>query len=121
MGDPFISAKGDYLIFRGYDNSLGAGDLYISYQVDTGWTAPVNLGEPINSKHHEMCPYVTTDGRFFIWSSSRLGSPDTKGPNTPVSTLQAQHRSPNNGQLNMYYMSADFVEKLRPQAKGEDI
>ena len=32
-GDPFISPNEDYIIFRGYNNSLGLGDLYISYLV----------------------------------------------------------------------------------------
>ena len=32
-GDPFISPEEDYIIFRGYNNSLGQGNLYISYQI----------------------------------------------------------------------------------------
>ena len=114
VGDPFVSPEEDYLIFRGYDNSLGSGDLYISYQVAGEWSEPQNLGEPINSNKHEMCPWVTRDGRFFVWASSR-NSGYVNGPNNPVAALREQHRSHDNGQLNIHYISADFIENLGPK------
>jgi len=110
-GDPFISPDEDYIIFRGYNNSLGNGDLYISYNINNEWTDPENLGEPINSSYHEMCPYVTTDGKYFIFSSSRMDQKYTSTKNIEVKSLRSKHQSYDNGELNIYYISSDFIEE----------
>jgi Tol biopolymer transport system component len=112
-GDPFISPQEDYIIFRGYNNSLGNGDLFISFLVNGQWTSPENLGEPINSKYHEMCPYVTVDGKYFIFSSSRLKEKYKASGESSVQELRAKHQTYDNGDQNIYYMSADFIESLR--------
>jgi Tol biopolymer transport system component len=112
-GDPFISPAEDYLIFRGYNNSLGQGDLYISYPVNGQWTDPENLGEPINSNAHEMCPYVTLDGKYFIFSSSRIESRYPSQPNATLEQTRQKHHEYDNGLLNIYYISADFISEKR--------
>jgi len=114
-GDPFISPEEDYLIYRGYNNSLGNGDLYISFRINDEWTTPENLGEPINSKYHEMCPYVTTDKKFFIFASSRTSSPYSTVADSDLEAMRKQHQSFNNGELNIYYLSADFIEEMRKE------
>jgi hypothetical protein len=108
-GDPFISPDEDYIIFRGYNTSLGAGDLYISYHIDGTWTEPENLGEPINSSRHEMCPYVTADGQYFIFASARITEPYASESNESLVGVRSKHQSMDNGQLNIYYISADFI------------
>lgn len=112
-GDPFISPDEDYIIFRGYNNSLGFGDLFISFKIDDNWTQPENLGEPINSEDHEMCPYVTPDGKFFIFASSRMVEPYLSKPLNNLEDMRKKHRGPDNGELNIYYMSADFIDEKR--------
>ncbi len=113
-GDPFISPNEDYLIFRGYgDDSLGRGDLYITFNLGDHWTVPENLGEPINSTAHEMCPSVTSDGKLFIFASSRVENPLSMTPYEPISKVVGKFQSHDNGELNIYYMSADFIKKLR--------
>jgi Tol biopolymer transport system component len=112
-GDPFISSDEDYIIFRGYNNSLGFGDLFISFKVDGDWTQPENLGEPINSKDHEMCPYVTLDGKFFIFASSRMVEPYRSKPLNNLEDMRKKHHGLDNGELNIYYMSGDFIGEKR--------
>ncbi len=119
-GDPFISSDEDYLIFRGYNNTLGRGDHYISFNIDGEWTEPQNLGEPYNSSSHEMCPYVTRDGKYFIFASTRILDPYLAEPNESVSSLRNKHASADNGQLNIYYVSADFIEKFRTQSQSNN-
>lgn len=114
-GDAFVSPDEDYLIFRGYNESLGAGDLYISFRDDSLWTDPMNLGAPINSAAHEMCPYVTSDGKFFIWASARMSKPFQPIAGQSVQNVRNQHASFNNGQLNIYYTSASFIDSLHSQ------
>ncbi|MBO0320848.1 PD40 domain-containing protein [Muricauda sp. CAU 1633] len=98
-GDPFISPNEDYLIFRGYDNSLGRGDLYISFNIDGHWTEPENMGAPINSEAHEICPWVSPDGKLFVFASDRI--------------LDGNSKPYNSGKSNVYVMSADFIQKLK--------
>lgn len=112
-GDPFVSPDEDYIIYRGYNNSLGRGDLYISYNINGDWTAPENLGEPINSSAHEMCPYVTVDGKYFIFSSSRIAEEYEFTATENLNAAKNKHHSKDNGELNIYYMSADFIAEKR--------
>ena len=120
VADPFISPTEDYLIFRGYgEDSFGRGDLFISFQINGQWTTRQNLGEPINGKGQESCPYVTTDGKFLIFSSSRQKMPYQPKPQQVLSELQEQHNTYDNGELNIYYISTGFIEKLRGNTVGQ--
>lgn len=113
-GDPFISPDGDYMIFRGYrEDSLGQGDLYISFYIESRWTEPENLGAPINSEANEMCPYVTTDGRLFIFASGRLLNRYEGQPLQSLEPIQKKHQTFDNGSENIYFMSAEFISKLK--------
>ena len=114
-GDPFISPDGDYLIYRQArgEGSLGQGDLFISFNINGQWTEPENLGEPINSTFNEMCPYVTTDGKMFIFSSARMVEGYPLKADTPISQVHQKHGSKDNGYQNIYYMSTDFIERMR--------
>ena len=113
-GDPFVSPNEDYLIFRGYEkDSFGKGDLYISFTINGNWTEPENLGEPINSSAHEMCPYVTTDGKLFIFSSGRIHNKIESAPLSSIKPIQDKFRSKDNGEQNIYYMSASFIDKMK--------
>lgn len=114
--DPFISPDEDYLIYRGYrDDSFGRGDLYITYRDGESWTKPVNLGKPINSEAHEMSPYVTPDGRLFIFASDRIIKKIQMKPGDKIRRVHDKYRDFDNGELNVYYMSADFINEMRPK------
>ncbi|MEO0896764.1 MAG: hypothetical protein AAFY71_10225 [Bacteroidota bacterium] len=110
-GDPFISPKEDYIIYRAYyQEGMGRGDLYISFRIEGKWTVPENLGSPINSSSHEMCPWVSSDGNWFIFSSDRLQTPY---PQDQLEKLEEKVHSIDNGLQNIYYMRADFIDNMR--------
>ena len=116
-GDPFIAPDESYLIFRSRNRGgLGAGDLWITFNIEGKWSEPENLGEPINSRYHEMCPYVTTDGKLFIFSSSRFKKPYFNDDINNLDDVQAKLSTWDNGQQNIYTMSADFIEDFRRKA-----
>lgn len=119
VGDPFISPKEDYLIFRGtnLENTVGGFDLYISFNIDDEWTEPMNLGEPINSKAREICPLVTTDGRLFIFASNRLINEYEPKPLESIDSFRSKSESFDNGSWNIFYTSTDFLERLRAKAQ----
>lgn len=112
--DPFISPEEDYLIYRGYrEDRLGRGDMYISFRIQGQWTPPENLGEPINSAAHEMCPAVSPDGKWFIFASSRTQQAFSAQPLDSIARLVKKYQSHDNGQMNLYYMSADFIQQKK--------
>lgn len=113
VGDPFISPNEDYLIFRGYfKEGYGRGDLYISFREGDAWTTPENLGPEINSNGQEMCPYVTPDGKWFIFASDRLEEYYQTNASESLENVLVKSHSSDNGQQNIYYCRADFIKRL---------
>ena len=49
----------------------GQGDLYISFKDKDGkWGDAINMGNTINSEKHELCPFVTKDGKYLFYTSN---------------------------------------------------
>ncbi|WP_298425877.1 hypothetical protein [uncultured Kordia sp.] len=71
--DVFIDPKEKYIIFcANRPEGLGKGDLYISFKKEDGtWTKSINMGDKINTKGHELCPFVSNDGKYFFYTSNQ--------------------------------------------------
>ncbi len=71
--DVFVDPDESFLIFCSIRRSgLGRGDLYVSFRDDAGqWMEAKNLGAPINSEHHELCPFVSHDGQYLYYTSKQ--------------------------------------------------
>jgi len=71
--DVFVSPDESYIIYCAARRSgLGRGDLYISFKDENdAWTKSVNMGKPINSEGNEICPYVSSDGKYFFYTSNQ--------------------------------------------------
>jgi len=73
--DVFIAPNESYMIFcsiRRKGLGLGQGDLYISFKDEDGnWSEAVNMGESINTEKHELCPFVTPDGKYLFYTSNQ--------------------------------------------------
>jgi len=71
--DVFVAPDESYLIFCSTrPEGLGRGDLYISYKNEDGtWTKALNMGEAVNTEHHELCPFVTADGKYLMYTSNQ--------------------------------------------------
>lgn len=76
--DPFIAPDESYLIFCSTKaGGLGSDDFYISFRdTDDSWSKPVNMGGRINCSGSDNRPYVTPDGKYFFYTSSRRGNRD---------------------------------------------
>ncbi len=85
--DVFIAPDENYMIFCSIrKNGLGQGDLYISFKDEAGsWSEAVNMGESINTEQHELCPFVTADGKYLFYTSNQ----------------------------DIYWVSADILEKYK--------
>jgi hypothetical protein len=71
--DVFVDPNEQYLIFCSTKaGGYGRGDLYVSFKKEDGtWSKSVNMGEEINTKHHELCPFVTMDEKYLFYTSDQ--------------------------------------------------
>jgi hypothetical protein len=71
---PSISSDGRKLYFASdmKPGGLGRTDIYVSELVDGEWSAPVNLGAPVNTPGIETFPYIHPSGKLYF-SSNRPG------------------------------------------------
>lgn len=62
-----------FLVFAAYgrDDTLGGGDLYVTFRAADGWTEAVNLGAPVNSSAREYAPGLSPDGEYLYVTSER--------------------------------------------------
>ena len=114
--DPFIASDESYIIFSSNKpGGSGMNDLYISYRKDDGsWTEAVNMGELINSDAHEIHPFVTRDGKYLFFCSTRRSSYD-RYSETPITYEEKMEwlNKPGNGFEDIYWVDAKIIEELR--------
>ncbi len=74
-GAQCVSPDGQFLFFTGCNRPDGYGrcDIYVSQKEGKGWSKPVNLGFPINTKGWESQPSLSSDGRTIYFVSDRPG------------------------------------------------
>lgn len=109
----FIARDESYLIFSGYNRSdgLGSGDLYISFrQDDNSWTRAMNLGENINSKYMDYCPFVGPDGETLYFTSRRSDIIQKESHFKNTELLLKTLNQASNGQSRLYRMQLDLLK-----------
>jgi len=115
----FVARDESYLIMclPGREENIGTVDYYVCFRdEDDVWTGPINLGDKINTHaSRATSPYVSPDGAYFFFSSTRanLGSEKTGGRLT-YDLLRKIQTEPQNGSADIYWVDAAFIEKLRP-------
>ncbi len=70
----YISRDDSFIIFSGYnrDDGQGSGDLYISFRDEENqWKKAINLGEKINSRYMDYCPFVDLASGTLYFTSRR--------------------------------------------------
>jgi outer membrane protein OmpA-like peptidoglycan-associated protein len=71
---PSISADGNTLFFASdREGGKGGMDLYYSVKNATGWSAPVNMGEKVNTAGNELFPFVTANNLLYFSSNGHEG------------------------------------------------
>ncbi len=115
----FIAPDESYIIVCsfGRPDTKGSVDYYVVFRDSTdAWSEPVNLGSAVNTRGgQEYSPFVSRDGRYFFFMSSRTDDGLVHSPTPPTyDLLERIHRSPGNGNAAIYWMRADFIEELRP-------
>ena len=90
---PFVAADGSYLLFARKPGADTFADLYIAFRdPDGSWRDATQLGGPVNSSAHEVCPSVTRDGKHLFFISMRSGQP------------------------RIHWVSSGVIDEMRPRA-----
>jgi hypothetical protein len=102
----------------GRPDSLGGCDYYVVFRSrDDRWSEPINLGPDVNTRGgQEFSPYVSPDGRYFFFMSSRRSTPGR----LTFAMFRELHGRPGNGNADIYWMRADFLTTLRAKAVFRD-
>jgi Tol biopolymer transport system component len=102
--DPYIAPDESYIVFASYGRpqSVGDGDLYVSYNRSGSWSAARPLQHDINSKAREYCPIASPDGKWLYFTSFRAPLDTPPGKPMTYSELAAKLRTPLNGYGNVY-------------------
>lgn len=114
--DPYVSPAEDLLIFASNrPGGMGGSDLYACFRgADGSWTAAVNLGAAVNSPGPEFAPALTPDGKYLFFTSYRIQQDPAPGAPVDLAGFVKAHNLPGNGLGDIYWVSADIVQHLRP-------
>lgn len=114
----FIDPDERYLIvcMSGLEDNIGRADYYVCFRnEDDSWVGPVNMGEKINTPGNSApSPYVTPDGRYFFFASTRENPDDEAAAILSYENILRMSTLPQNGGSDIYWMDAAFIESLRP-------
>ncbi len=116
----FIAPDESYLVVCvwGRDDSLGGVDYYVVFRsLDDVWSEPINLGEAVNmAEGSEWSPYVSPDGKYFFFMSSRATIQKGHSPQRlDYEDMKRLHDLPMNGNSDIWWVDARVVTGLRPQ------
>jgi len=114
----FVAPDESYVIVctGGREDSLGGTDYYVVFRSpDDRWSEPVNLGDRVNTAGDgEFSPYVSPDGRFFFFMSTRLGARDRIPDTLTWKYIREYRMMPEIGNAGIYWMDASFIGRLKP-------
>ncbi|RLD24220.1 MAG: hypothetical protein DRI71_03200 [Bacteroidetes bacterium] len=119
--------SGDSLFYSSdMSGGFGGMDIYYSVYRDNVWTAPINLGEPINTRKNEIYPF-NDNGTFYFSSDGHAG---LGGYDTYQLVLEKREKIilnlgyPINSSWDDFsiYIEGDhgFISSNDPKGKGED-
>lgn len=119
----FIAPDESYLILCTAlrEDGVGSDDYFIVFRDENdNWSTPVNMGDRVNTpRGGEFSPYVSPDGRFFFFMAARPRPPGSFPGVLTADFLRELHSSPQNGDVDIYWVDAGFIGELRETVGGE--
>lgn len=111
----FIDPDEKYLIVpvNGRKDTFGSTDYYLVYRnPDDTWTEPVNMGNKINTVSGlEFSPYVSPDGKYFFFMSSRVPEKKKWPKELTFSLLKDMFNKPENGNSSIYWVDSKLISE----------
>ena len=109
---PFIAPDESYLLFDSHreEDTFGANDLFISLRQEDGtWSAAKNLGPKVNTSFGDMSPYVSADGKYLFFTSSRTAADLLPAGPLNYGEINRRLHSPGNGLQDIYWVSTEAI------------
>eukprot|EP01029_Cantina_marsupialis_P024231 TRINITY_DN617_c1_g1_i2.p2 TRINITY_DN617_c1_g1~~TRINITY_DN617_c1_g1_i2.p2 ORF type:complete len:345 (-),score=28.75 TRINITY_DN617_c1_g1_i2:3072-4106(-) len=114
-----ISPDESYLILCTHlkDDAIGRTDYCISFRTeDDQWTELINMGSKVNFPGcTASSPALSPDGKYFFFSSNKRQSQKAGTGKLNLDELHQESLSAQNGNLDLYWISTDFINKLRKE------
>ncbi|OFY67523.1 MAG: hypothetical protein A2V64_00390 [Bacteroidetes bacterium RBG_13_43_22] len=111
----FVDPDEKYLIVpvNGRKDTFGGTDYYLVYRnPDDTWTEPINMGNKINTASGlEFSPYVSPDGKYFFFMSSRIPEKEKWPKELTFSLLEEMFNKPGNGNSSIYWVDSMFISE----------
>lgn len=104
----WVAPDESYMVYTCYnrEGGLGSGDLYISYNRQGQWTAPIQLGATVNSKSMDYCPMVKNGELYF--TSKRSGVRNTFQESPDLLQLINEMNRYDNGSSRIYKLKTGW-------------
>ncbi|UNZ00163.1 hypothetical protein MQE36_07415 [Zhouia spongiae] len=109
----YVAPDESYMIFSAYNRNDGAGsgDLYISYKNEKGeWVKAMNLGNEINSKQMDYCPFIDPSSNVLYFTSKRSDFKTIHNFTSTRDLIEALNQ-PENGQSRIYKVTIGNIVK----------
>ena len=105
--------KNKYIIFSSdkRKDDLGRGDLYYSLRKEGVWQPAVHFENGVNSTALDYSPFVTTDRRYFFFSSKRRLIKFPFPVSKTAEEIKNELNSSGNGFEDIYIMNFKDIEK----------
>jgi hypothetical protein len=116
---PYIAPDESYIIFDRdkSDNNIGKDeeDLYISFRSKKGeWTKATNMGPGINTKYRDKRGFVSFDGKYLFFASSRIEKKEFPEDVMNLTDLKQILDGPTLGCEHIYWVDAKVIDELKP-------
>jgi hypothetical protein len=117
---PYIAPDESYILFDrdNSDNNIGSEreeDLYISFRDKNGeWTKAKNMGPGINTKYRDKRAFVSFDGKYLFFASSRIETKEFPKDAMNLTELKKLLNAPTNGCEHIYWVDAKVIDELKP-------
>lgn len=115
-----IARDESYIILPvfGLNDTYGATDYYILFRSENDtWSEPINLGPMVNSADpREWSAAISPDGKYFFFMSARKKEDRSLYGTLTKDNLYEIYNSPQNGNSDIYWIKADFINVLKQKA-----
>ncbi len=112
---PFVSPDESYIIFNRFTPKKGEviSGLHISFKKSDGsWSKAINMGNVINDLEPAMFAFVSYDGRYLFFTSTKVPYLPYTGKALTYDEIVKMFSSPQNGTGDIYWVSAKIIEEL---------
>ena len=117
---PYIAPDESYIIFDREESENNIGnhdeeDLYISFRDKNGeWTKAKNMGPGINTKYRDKRAFVSFDGEYLFFASSRIETKEFPKDAMVLTELKQFMHVPADGCEHIYWVDAKVIDELKP-------